>query len=140
MKQKIYVNKKEIKKNNIIDNLNVEILIDLLIYSVALLIAAEIFSRFYIENILYAFIAALIISLLNEFLKPFLQVITLPITIASYGLLLPLTNVIILELTSLLLGGHFYLHGILTPFCVSIVISLLNYGIKKIIKKEGGYE
>ena len=108
-----------------------EFIIYMFAFSIVLLIGSKIFNGFYIENFGYAFLAACIISLFNSFLKPILIVLTLPITILSYGILYPLTNMIILWLTSLILGSHFLLGGILSTFFLSIFISILKYVVEK---------
>lgn len=133
MRQKIYVNKKEISSKNGI----IEILANLLIYTITLIIADKIFKGLYIENYLYAFIASIIISLFNKILKPFLTIITFPITFITLGLFYPIVNIIILELTDLILMNHFDINGIISPFIIAVFISFMNETIKRLVKKEG---
>ena len=52
--------------------------------------------------------------------------ITLPITALTMGLFYPIINVLILYLASFLLGSNFQIKGIILPFLIAIIISVLN--------------
>jgi putative membrane protein len=84
---------------------------------------------------IYALLAAIIIYILNQTIKPILVYITLPLTALTYGLFYPIINVIILEITSFILGNNFEINGIIIPIIVAIVISLLNILMEGIIIK-----
>lgn len=75
---------------------------------------------------LYALLASIIIYFLNQTIKPVLFFITLPITALTMGLFYPLINVLILYITSFILGDKFVVSGIIIPFFIAIFISLLN--------------
>lgn len=83
----------------------------------------------------YAFVASLIIHILNQTVKPILIYITLPITAITYGLFYPIINVIILYITSFILGSNFEIHGILISFLIAIIISFLNILMEGMIIK-----
>ena len=107
-------------------------------------IISLIFKSMYINNEyfgLYALIAALIITILNKLIKPVLVIMTLPITVLTMGLSYPIVNVIILNLTSFIMGNNFNVSGFLTTFFASILISIFNIFmdgliIKPLIKKD----
>jgi putative membrane protein len=103
------------------------------IFAIVLMLASSIFESFYIENLGYAFLAAIMISFLNASLKPLLTFLTLPITIMSLGILYPIVNVIIIKLAALLLGSHFTVSGIIIPFFVAIFISIMKFFADKLI-------
>ena len=114
-------------------------------YAIVLIGVSLIFDKtFYISNKyygLYAFLAAVIIYILNQTIKPILFYLTLPITALTLGLFYPLINVFILNITSFILGDNFYIDGFLSIF-VAITISILNMFmegmiIKPIINKRG---
>ena len=129
-KTKLYNVTKEAQANMIKASFY-EFVIYMFAYAIVLLIGSRIFSGFYISNFLYAFLAACIISLLESFLKPTLIILTLPITILSYGILYPLTNMIILWLTSLILGEGFVLGGFFSTFFLSIFLAVFRYIVDK---------
>lgn len=107
-------------------NLFIEWLIYMVGYALVLLIASNIFRSLYVENFLYGFLAAVIIYVLNKTVKPILVTISLPLIGMSLGLFYFVINVIILLIVTLILGKHFYLTGFISPFIVSIFISITN--------------
>ncbi len=121
------------KKNDII-----EFLVGILVYAVVLEIANLLFKGIYIENFLYAFIAALILSLLNYSIKPLLIYWTLPLTISTLGLCYPIVNMIILKLCSLLMGNSFVVSGFFNLFFIAIFISVLRLFLDNMITKKVG--
>lgn len=158
MKKKIIIDSTEeaevkkvernIHKDNykrIINNKYIEWLIYMIGYAIVLLIISKLFDSLYINTShfgIYALLAAIIIYILNQTIKPILKFITLPLTLISWGLLYPLTNVIILYLTSFLLGKNFTIKGFIPAFIIAIFIAFLNIlmeglVVKPIINKRG---
>lgn len=141
-KVKIYDPKKEEEKERAKLSLKIilEIVIDLILYALILMFAGEIFKGMYIENFAYAFLAASILSILNVTIKPILTYFMLPITIVSFGLLYPLTNVIVLKICGLLLEPHLIVEGFLGPFFLVILVSFLkiiaDQSVEKIIERS----
>lgn len=107
-------------------------------YALVLITVAVIFPKvIYIDNSYYGFwglIAVLIIFILNRTIKPLIVWLTLPITAITLGLFYPLINILILKLTDFILMNHFQVHGIFSLFFVSVIISLMNTIIDRIIK------
>jgi putative membrane protein len=125
--------------NNIIQNQFFEWILYMLGYAIILITVSCMFKKtLYINNEyfgIYALLAAIIIYILNQTIKPILVYITLPLTALTYGLFYPIINVIILEITSFILGNNFEINGIIIPIIVAIVISLLNILMEGIIIK-----
>lgn len=136
------INKKE--DNRFVKNKILEWLLYMVCYAIVLITISILFDSLYISNKyfgLYAFLAAIIIYILNQTIKPVLFYITLPITALTWGLFYPLINVLILHITSFILGDKFELKGIIIPFFIAILISFLNILmegliIKPIIRKK----
>lgn len=124
-KVKLY-NVKEEQRKKLIRVTAWEFIFSMFVFAVILMMADAIFKGFYIENIFYAFIAAILISLLDTWLRPFLTFLTLPVTIMSLGLLYPLVNVIILKLAGLLMGSHFSVDGLFVPLIIAVFISFVK--------------
>lgn len=159
MKKRIIINSdetveiKKIERNNdryqynkLINNRFIEWLIYMIGYAIVLITVSVLFSSFEINNKyfgIYALLASIIIYILNQTIKPVLTYITLPITVLSWGLFYPIINVIILYITSFILGkNNFQITGFIAPFFIAIVISLLNILmegliLKPIIKRRG---
>lgn len=136
----------EEEKNNkkIIKNSFIEWLLYIVCYAIVLITMSILFDSFTISNEyfgLYAFLAAIIIYILNQTIKPILFYITLPLTAVTWGLFYPLINVLILYIASFILGSKFEIKGIIIPFFIAILISLFNilmegFIIKPIIRRR----
>lgn len=152
MKKKIIIESpeavevKKVEKNvqnkpyhKLINNKFVEWLIYMIGYAIVLVVVSSLFKSFQINLShygIYALLASIIIYVLNQTIKPIINYITLPLTIMSWGLLYPLSNVIILYLTSLILGTkNFNLSGFFAPFIIAIIISFLNILMEGLVLK-----
>ena len=137
---------KEKKDTRFIKNKFIEWLLYMICYAIVLITVSIMFDSLYISNKFfgfYAFLAAVIIYILNQTIKPVLFYITLPVTALTWGLFYPLINVLILYITSFILGDKFELKGIIIPFFIAILISLFNILmegliIQPIIRKKAG--
>ena len=128
----------EIKYHKLINNRFVEWLIYMIGYAIVLVTVSVLFSSFEINNKyfgLYALLASIIIYILNQTIKPVLTYITLPLTVLSWGLFYPIINVVILYITSFILGDNFKITGFIAPFFIAIVISLLNILMEGLVLK-----
>lgn len=96
------------------------------------------FKSFYIDKSiygLYAFLAVIIIYVLNKTIKPILVYLTLPITGLTLGLFYPLINVLILKITDIVLGSHFNLSNFWVAIVIAILISIINQIMDNLITK-----
>lgn len=130
---------KQNRINKLINHRFVKWLIYMIGYAIVLITVSVLFSSFEINNKyfgLYALLASIIIYILNQTIKPILTYLTLPITVLTLGLFYPVINVIILYITSFVLGkNNFQITGLFTPFFIAIVISLLNIMMESLILK-----
>ena len=110
-------------------------ILQLIISTLAVLIASYILPHVSIENnsFLTALVVAAVLSFLNSVVKPIMILLTIPVTIFSFGLFLLVINAAIILLASHLVEG-FHVDGfwwaLLFSFILSIVTSILE-GIKK---------
>ena len=72
-----------------------------------------------------AIIVAIVLGLLNIFIKPLLVLLTLPVTIITFGLFLLVINAIIILLSSELVSG-FAVSSFWTALFFSIILSVLQ--------------
>jgi putative membrane protein len=103
-----------------------DLLIKLLIQALAVMATAWILPGVHINNFWTAVVVAIILSLLNIFLKPFLILLTIPITIFTFGIFLLVINALIILLAGKIVPG-FILDGFWWAFLFSIVLSLISY-------------
>ena len=106
-------------------------------YALVLITVSVLFKKtIQIDNSMFgfwAFLASIIIYILNKTIKPILVWLTLPITGLTLGLFYPFINVFILYIVSWILGPHFAISGIFMSFIVAIFISLMNLFMDSII-------
>ena len=105
-------------------------------YTLVFLALSACFKSFYIDTSkygFYAFLAVVIIYVLNKTVKPILVYLTLPITALTLGLFYPIINVLILKITDLLLGSHFHLYNFWVAILIAILISIMNQVMESLI-------
>lgn len=136
--KKLIIIEEESNKDTLVKNKLVNFIISLVCYAIVLILVSLMFKSFYINNEyfgLYALISALIITILNKTIKPVLLILTLPITAITMGLSYPIVNVIILYITSFIMGNNFIISGFFTAFFASILISFFNIFMDGLIIK-----
>ncbi len=106
-----------------------KLLIAWVINAGTLLIAAQIVPGFKIADVQTAFLAAVIIGLINIFIRPLLLIITLPINLLTLGLFTFVVNAIVIWLASLVVTGmqiENFMAVLLAAIVVSIVSTILS--------------
>jgi putative membrane protein len=103
--------------------------------AVALLITSRIVDGFIVNNFVVALIAAVIIGLVNAFIRPILRLLAFPITLLTFGLFTLVINALTLWLASVLTPGYgFEIKGFLPALLGSIVLaivsSIINYFLR----------
>ncbi|MDO8623833.1 MAG: phage holin family protein [bacterium] len=96
-----------------------------LISAVAIIIAAYLVPGAYV-TLPGALIAAVVLGILNLFLRPILLVLTLPITILTLGLFSLVINALLVWLAGSMVPG-FVISGFWSAFFFSIVLTLINW-------------
>ena len=71
-------------------------------------------------------IAALLLGLVNAFVRPIVFVLTLPVTILTLGLFLLVVNAAMIGLVAMLLGG-FRVDGLVAGILAAIVTGLVGW-------------
>ncbi len=106
----------------------------ILVTAVAALIAARLVHGVSIDNSITAILLALVLALLNGFIKPLLVIFTIPITILTLGLFLLIINIVIIKWAADIVPG-FHVDGNWPALWFSILLSIVTYLIEKIIGK-----
>jgi putative membrane protein len=76
-----------------------------LLLSAALMLVSQWDSGVVVNNYRAAMVAALVLGLLNAFVRPLLILLTLPVTVLSLGLFLFVINALTFQMASYLLDG-----------------------------------
>ncbi len=102
-----------------------KILLHILIVALALMAAAYVIPGIEVASVYTAIIAALIIGLLNLVIRPILFVLTLPLTIVTFGLFAFVLNAAIFWFAASFIEG-FTVTGFLPALLGSLVVSLAS--------------
>ncbi len=102
-----------------------------LLYTLALIFTSWVVPGIEVSSFLNAMFVVVIIALINTFIKPFLQIITLPINILTLGLFSLVINALLLMLAGYITPG-FEVEGFLSALFGSIILSLFTLGISRI--------
>jgi putative membrane protein len=101
------------------------LIIRLLISTLAILLAANLIPGVVVASTTTAIIVAIVLGLLNTFLKPVLQILALPITIMTLGLFYFVVNVFIIYLATYLVDG-FSISGFIPALLFGLVVSVVS--------------
>jgi putative membrane protein len=112
--------------------------------------AAELLSGIHLEGWESTFLVALILGLLNLYLRPILVLLALPVTILTLGLFIIVINAALLGLTSWIAGQidsiHFAVDGFGDALLGALIISAISLLIGIFVKPDriasgltGGY-
>lgn len=110
-------------------------LLKILLTALAVIILANILPGVSVNGYLSAIIVALVISLLNMFVRPLLIFFTLPATIVTFGLFLFVINAIIILLANKLVDG-FTVNGFWTALFFSILLSIFRSALFSLLKEK----
>jgi putative membrane protein len=100
-------------------------IINLLLTAIAVVIGAYLLPGIHLSGFFDAIVVAIVISLINIFVKPILVVLTIPITFITLGLFLFVIDAIVILLAGNLISG-FVVDGFWPALLFSIVLSILT--------------
>lgn len=103
-----------------------------LVTAISLLITSNFVPGFQVKTFAAALIAAVILGLANAIVRPFLVLLTLPLTILSLGGFLLVINAITLMLVSAVTKGFqvTFLSALIGSIVLTIVSSVINFFVK----------
>ncbi|HAX72224.1 MAG TPA: phage holin family protein [Firmicutes bacterium] len=114
-------------------------LINLLVFTLVLMVTSGWFSGFYLANVWAAFETALWMSVLNVVLKPIIVILTLPLTILTFGMFYVVVNGVILLIADYIMGPLFEIHSFGVAIFASIFISVLRLLINRYVLKDSSF-
>ncbi|MBC7394671.1 putative membrane protein [Variovorax sp. GrIS 2.14] len=102
------------------------------ITALSLWVASLIFRGLKFESTSALVVSALLLGLANALVKPLLIVLTLPLTLLTFGLFLLVINALMVLLVSALVRG-FKVSGFWTAFFASIFVSILSIAVGSLV-------
>lgn len=97
----------------------------------ALLIVEYLVPGFVLTSLSAAVVAAVVIGIVNTFIKPIVQLIALPLSLLTFGIVAFLINVVLLYLTSKFVPG-FEIASFTTAIIASLVLSMVSWFLHKL--------
>ena len=102
-----------------------KLLIRILLTAISVLIIAHFMPGVTVDSFTTSLIVAVVLGLLNIFIKPILVLLTLPVTLITFGLFLLVINALIILLCTNIVGG-FHVDTFWTALFFSIILSILQ--------------
>jgi len=100
----------------------------LIVSAALLLLVANVVRGFHVSGAVAALLAALVLGLGNAFVRPLAVVLTLPLTVVTFGLFLLVVNALMLKLAAAMVPG-FQIDGFAPAIWGGLVLALLNLAI-----------
>lgn len=110
------------------------ILISWIVSAMVIFSIAYVIPGAHVASFTVALVVALILGIINAFLKPILLILTLPINILTLGLFTFVLNAILIIIVSKIVPG-FTIDGFLWAFIFGIVLSVANTFIHTLLPK-----
>jgi putative membrane protein len=111
----------------------VRILVAWIANSLAILAVAYLLGAVSVASTRDAFLAGLLLTLVNAIVRPILVVLTLPLTVITLGLFYFVITGFCLWLTSYFIPG-FAVHGVFMTIVASVLISLISTLITHVLR------
>ena len=105
------------------------IIVHWILSALSLLIVAHLVPGFVIRGFGAALVAAVVIGLINATIGFILKILTLPLTIVTFGLFLFVINALMLQFAALLVPG-FAVQRFTSALLGAVVLSLINFMLR----------
>lgn len=111
----------------------------LVLTAAALLVVAQFVGGVHVAGFGSALLGAIVLGLVNAFVRPVMIVLTLPLTLLTLGLFLLVINAAMLGLVALLLAG-FQISGFWTAIGGALIVSITGWVASGLIGNNGKVE
>lgn len=108
-------------------------IVSLFLNAVAVFVAAQLLDSIEVNSFGAAVVAALVLAIINTFIRPILVFLTLPITIVTLGLFLLIVNAITFYVTGMLVPG-FEVSGFAGAFWGALIVSIVSWILNSIFR------
>ena len=110
-------------------------LFKVIVTGIAAYLAAWLLPGVNIADAKTTLLVALVLALLNTFIKPILVVLTIPLTVLTLGLFLIVINIIIVYLATAIVPG-FTVDGWLSALLFSLVVAFVSWILEGIASRD----
>ena len=109
------------------------------ISALGLWVASEIFAGLRFESTSKLIVAALLLGVVNAFVRPLAFILTLPLTVLTLGLFLLVLNAGMVALVAWIVPG-FEISGFWTAVGAALIVSLVSWAASSVIGTRGNIE
>lgn len=111
------------------------LLLKWLIYTLAIIISAYILPGVGVDGVFAALVAALILGLINTFIRPLIIILTLPINILTLGLLTLVINALLIMLADAIVPG-LMIENFWWAILFGLILSIIHWVLKGIASES----
>ncbi len=112
-----------------------KLLLKLSVNVLTLIVVAYLVPGVSFDSLMSAVVAAIVIGVINTFIKPIFHILILPLSIATLGISAFLLNVFLLWGVSFVVRG-FHIDGFMTAVIASIVLTLVSIFLNKLSENK----
>ena len=112
-----------------------KLLVKLTLNVFTLLIVSYLVPGFFFDSLWATVVTAVVIGVVNTFIKPVLQIIFIPLSIITFGITAFLINVVLLWGISFVVPG-FQIDSFFTAVIASIVLALISLFLNKLSESK----
>ena len=116
-----------------------KLIIRLTLNVVSLLVVSYLIPGFVFDSLTAAIVSAIVIGVVNTFIKPVLQILFLPLSIVTLGITAFLINVFLLWGVSYVVKG-FTIDGFMTAVLASVALTLISIFLNRLAQDKGRRE
>ncbi|MBA4603528.1 phage holin family protein [Thermoactinomyces mirandus] len=109
-----------------------KILLKIVAGAVAVFLASEMITGIKVESWKTAFLAAIVLAVINLVIRPLLIFLTLPINILTLGLFSLVINALMFWLTGSLVEG-FFVDGFVPAFLGALIMTIANWIVNRFV-------
>jgi putative membrane protein len=109
------------------------------ICALGLWVASELLKGLTFDSTSKLIVAALVLGVVNAFVRPLAFILTLPITVLTLGLFLLVLNAGMVSLVAWLVPG-FQVSGFWTAVGAALIVSLVSWAASSVIGSSGKFE
>ncbi len=118
-------------------------LVKVLVSTFAVVITSYLLTGVQVESFTTAIVVAFVLAVLNALLKPFLIILTIPVTIMSLGIFLLVINAFIIQLAAYIVRG-FEVHNFWWALLFGVILSVVSWFLELPARsgrgmRHGGY-
>lgn len=109
-----------------------EFLAHLIVSAALLLVVESAVKGFHVDGAVPALLAALVLGLVNAFVKPVAVVLTLPLTVLTFGIFYFVVSALMLKLAAVFVPG-FRIEGFMPAVWGAMLLAFLNLLVRSLV-------